>query len=318
MRNTHGELPQKSHIYVAADGSADYTSVQEAVDAVPVHNSRDVIIHIKPGIYEERIEVSGDKPFITMVGEGHKPEDTVLTFGSWAGMTWDNGDVTTTFRTATVNVYANYFKAENLTIVNSYDGTAGGGRQALALYASGFHIEFVRCRFYGAQDTVYTKDGSQLFTECYIEGDVDFIFGGARAVFEKCEIHSINVNPEEEPYRGGYIAAPSTPSSQKYGYLFTECVITGDNADNTVFLGRPWHPGSDPDAIGNCVFMHCVLGAHIREDGWKSHMGGFLTANARLYEFENKGPGAKEHEMRRQLTPEQAAEYTKERVLGCW
>ena len=92
--------------------------------------------------------------------------------------------------------------------------------------------------------------------------------------------------------------------------------MTANNAPNTVFLGRPWHPGSDPQAIGSCVFMHCELGEHIREDGWKRHMGNFLSKNARLYEFENRGPGAVAHEDRRQLTAEEAAEYTIERVLG--
>lgn len=316
MQNTHGELPQKCHTYVAADGTADYSSVQAAIDAVPLHNSGDVIIHIRPGIYEERIEVSGDKPYISLVGEGKKPEETVISFGKYAGMTEENGDITTTFRTATMNIYSNHFKAENLSIVNSYDGSSGGGgRQALALYASGEHIQFTKCRFQGLQDTVYAKDGTQLYDACYIEGDVDFIFGGARAVFDQCEIHSINVN-EEDVNRGGYIAAPSTPAGQRYGFLFHECVMTGNNSDNTVFLGRPWHPGSDPQAIGSCVFMHCELGPHIREDGWKSHMGGFLSKNARLYEFENRGPGAKEHDNRRQLTKEQAAKYTKSKVLG--
>lgn len=318
MQRIQKNTPQVSHSCVALDGTGDYTSIQEAVDAVPVHNTQEVVIHIKEGVYEERVVISADRPHITLLGEGDTAKDTVITCGIWAGMIQENGDVTSTFRTATLNVYSNYFKAENISFVNSYDGSQSGGRQALAASVSGFHIEFTKCRFYGCQDTLYTKDGSQLYNECYIEGDVDFIFGGARAVFEKCEIHSINVKPEEEPLRGGYIVAPSTPISQKYGYLFTECVMTANNAENTVYLGRPWHPAADPNAIGSCVFMHCELGAHIREDGWKSHMGGYLSANARLYEFENRGPGAKEHEMRRQLTPEQAAEYTKERVLGCW
>jgi len=316
MQNTHGELPQKAHTYVAADGSADYTSIQAAIDAVPVHNTGDVVIHIRPGIYKERVEISGDKPYITLLGEGDKPEDTVITYDINAGGTQENGDITTTFRTATVNVYSNYFKAQNLSMVNSYDGNGGGGRQALALYASAEHMIFENCIFRGFQDTLYAREGSQLYRGCYIEGDVDFIFGGARAVFEKCEIHSINVNPEEEPNRGGYIAAPSTPAGQKYGFLFKECTMTANNAPNTVFLGRPWHPGSDPQAVGSCVFMHCELGAHIREDGWKRHMGNFLSRNARLYEFENSGPGAVAHEDRRQLTAEEAREYTLERVLG--
>lgn len=316
MQNTRGELPQRAHTYVAADGSADYTTIQAAIDAVPLHNTGSVQIHIRPGVYKERVEISGDKPYITLTGEGERPEDTVITYDVNAGCTEANGDITTTFRTATVEMYANYCKVENLLIVNSYDGCGNGGRQALALYASAEHLLFEHCIFKGCQDTLYAREGSHLYRECYIEGDVDFIFGGARAVFDKCEIHSINVNPQEEPNRGGYIAAPSTPISQRYGFWFTECTLTADNAPNTVFLGRPWHPGSDPQAVGSCVFMHCKLGAHIREDGWKRHMGNFLAKNARLYEFENEGPGAVEHEDRPQLTKEQAAEYTFTRVLG--
>lgn len=316
MQNLQSDLPQKTHTFVAADGSGDYTTVQEAVDAVPVHNPADVWIHIKPGIYRERVVISGDKPYITLIGEGGCADEVVIVNHVHAGAVMENGDPTGTFRTGTVRIYANHFAARNVTFANDYDRSGEGGAQAVAVYASGEHMIFENCRFLGLQDTLYAKDGTQLFDHCYIEGDVDFIFGGARAVFEKCEIHSVNVKPEEEPNRGGYLAAPSTPAAQKFGFLFQECVMTGNNSDNTVFLGRPWHPGSDPNAIGSCVFMHCELGPHIREEGWKKHMGGFLSVNARLYEFENSGPGAVPHEMRRQLTPQQAAEYTKERVLG--
>lgn len=315
VQNIRGDLPQKTHTYVAADGSGDFKTVQEAVDAVPVHNTADVLIHIKPGVYRERVLISGDKPYITLIGEGEKAADVVIINNVHAGAIMENGDITGTFRTGTARIYASHFTAENVTFANDYDRTGEGGAQAVAVYASGEHIEFKNCRFCGLQDTLYAKDGTQLYENCYIEGDVDFIFGGARAVFEQCEIHSINVNPEDTN-RGGYIAAPSTPAAQKYGFLFQDCTMTGNNSDNTVFLGRPWHPGSDPNALGCCVFMHCQLGAHIREDGWKSHMGGFLSKNARLYEYENNGPGAAQHERRRQLTEKQAAEYTKEHVLG--
>lgn len=123
MQNTHGELPHTAHTYVAADGSADYTSIQAAVDAVPVHNTGDVIIHIRPGIYTERVEISGDKPYITLAGEGDRPEDTVIVYDLHAGGIEENGDITTTFRTATVNIYSNYFCARNLSMINSYDGS---------------------------------------------------------------------------------------------------------------------------------------------------------------------------------------------------
>lgn len=308
------DIPQKSHIYVAAnDESADYRTIQEAVDAVPVHNTGEVIVHIKPGIYKERVSISADKPHITFVGE--RAEDTIITFDEYAGKLMENGDITGTFRTGTVSVYANHFTAKNITFENSYDGTKPGARQALALYASGEHMIFEECRFYGAQDTLYAKDGTQYYHKCYIEGDVDFIFGGARAVFEDCEIYAKNPNPEDVDRRA-YITAPSTPISQKYGFLIIDCRLTGNFADNSVYLGRPWHPGADPHAIGSCLFTKCEMSSQIREDGWKEHMGGFLSKNARLYEYDNYGPGVKEHEGRRVLTKEQAENYSKKKVLG--
>ena len=310
-----GELPQTCHIYVAADGSGDYKTIMEAVDAVPVHNSTTTYIHIKPGVYEERVEISGDKRYIILQGEGDTAKDTKITFGNWGGNTMENGDIMGTFRSATFFVYANHFKAENITFENSYDGTKGGGRQAVAVYASAEHIEFYNCRFIGRQDTLYAKDGTHYYKDCYVEGDVDYIFGGARAVFENCELYSFNIDVTDEGKRA-YITAPSTPAAQKYGFLFIECKTTGNFGPDSVFLGRPWHPGADPMSNGSCVFKNCELSEQIREEGWKEHMGGFLSKNARLFEYGCRGAGVKEHERRRVLTDEEAAEYTKEKVLG--
>jgi len=310
-----GELPHTCHIFVAADGSADYKTVMEAVDAVPVHNSTTTIIHIKPGIYQEIVTVSGDKRYIVLKGEGDKPSDTKITFYNHNGGLMENGDPRGTFRSASVFVYANYFKAENITFENSYDGSGNGGRQAVALYASGEHIEFYDCRFIGGQDTLYAKDGTQYYKDCYIQGDVDYIFGGARAVFEDCELYSFNPDEANEGKRA-YITAPSTPAAQKYGFLFLNCKTTGNFGPQSVFLGRPWHPGSDPLADSCCVFKNCELSNQIRTEGWKEQMGGFLSKNARLYEYGCTGEGVAEHERRKILSDEEAALCTKERVLG--
>jgi pectinesterase len=80
----------------------------------------------------------------------------------------------------------------------------------------------------------------------------------------------------------------------------TNCRLTSDAADGTVYLGRPWHPGGDPDAIASVLYHRCDLGAHIKPEGW-TDMSGFSAADARLYEYENTGPGAISHEDRRQL-----------------
>lgn len=307
------ELPQISHIYLKADGTGDYATIQEAVSAVPDHNSAQVVIHLQPGVYRETVEISGDKPHISLQGEGSGPEETEIVYDNHAGTKQPNGDITGTFRSGTVSIYSNYFTARNLTFKNDFDGVSGG-RQALAVYASGEQMEFENCRFISLQDTLYAKDGSQYYENCYIEGDVDFVFGGARAYFENCDLYAINVNPEDTE-RKAYLTAPSTPVSQKYGLVFHKCRVDSNCAAGKVYLGRPWHPGSDPYAVGNCVFMECELSDCIAEEGWKPEMGGFLSKNARLYEYKNSGSSALVNEARRQLSDEEAADYSIEKVL---
>lgn len=309
---TAKELPKTAHIYLKPDKTGDYADLQSAVDAVPENNLVPTVIHLAPGVYEGQVIISGSKPYLTIVGED--AENTILTNDYYAGMEWKNGDVTTTFRTGTLTVYASHFTVKNVTIENSYDGSKSGGRQAVALYAFGEHHRYENCRMTGGQDTLYAREGSQYYRDCYIDGDVDFIFGGARAVFENCEIFCKNPTPEDVE-RKGYIAAPSTPLHQRFGFLFYHCKISGNFAPGMMFLGRPWHPASDPYYVGACVFKECELSEVITACGWKQ-MGGFQVMTNRLYEYKNSGPGAVEHEMRRQLSDEEAAEYTVERVLG--
>lgn len=310
------ELPQRSIISVAADGSGDYQSIGEAVAAVPDGNRAEVRIRIRRGIYEEKLLIPADKTHITLLGEDSS--NTVIRWTDYAGRLWDNGDITGTFRSAAVTVRANWFHAANLTIENSYDGKKGsGGRQAPALSISGEHDSFENCVFLGRQDTLYLGEGSVYLKRCFIEGDTDFLFGGARAVLEQCQIHSVQKGEESGKSYTGCICAPSTPISQKYGFLFLDCHLTGDVPDGSVYLGRPWHPGLDPYAVGNAVFINCELRPHICPAGW-TDMGGFLAKNARFYEFENTGSGAAApgNETRPQLTREEAALYSKDRVLG--
>ena len=111
------------------------------------------------------------------------------------------------------------------------------------------------------------------------------------------------------------MAAPSTYLAQKYGYLFLNCHLVSDCPEGSIYLGRPWHAGSDPFAVGYAVYIQCELGAHIHPDGW-TDMGGFLGRNGRFAEYGNYGPGAKVNPRRPQLSAEEAAKITKEAVLG--
>ena len=118
-----------------------------------------------------------------------------------------------TFRTPSTTIDADDFTAENLTFENS----AGPVGQALALRVDGDRAVFRNCRFLGHQDTILLNRGRQLFDRCYIEGTTDFIFGGATAWFEDCDIHCL---------KSSYITAAATPDFQPFGFVFHNCRIT--------------------------------------------------------------------------------------------
>ncbi len=214
----------RAEVVVAADGSGQFKTVQEAVDAAPAGLHSPYIIHIKRGVYKEHIVVPHEKTFLSLVGDD--PKSTVLTDDWYASMLGSDGKAIGTFRTSSVTVQADDFSAENITFENS----AGAKGQAVAFAIFGDRGRFRNCRFLGWQDTLLAQSGRQYFADSYIEGAVDFIFGGSTAYFERCQIH----------VRGnGYITAASTPKDQPYGYVFSHCRITGEPSVKTD-LGRPW------------------------------------------------------------------------------
>jgi pectin methylesterase-like acyl-CoA thioesterase len=304
----------ESKITVAKDGSGDYTTVQEAIDAVPVNNTIPTMIYVKNGVYKEVVTIPNNKPFITLTGES--ADDTIITYDNYAGKDNGVGGTIGTSGSASVYLRASDFRAENLTFENSFDesSTDVSGKQAVAVYASGDRMYFKNVRFIGNQDTLYTHSGSQYFYQSYIEGDVDFIFGGARIVIEDSQIHSLDRGSSTN---NGYITAASTLITEPFGMLILNSRLTSDAAPGTVYLGRPWPAGGNPNAIGSVVFMNSELGEHIHPLGW-THMSGLQPEDARLYEYKNYGPGAVINESRRQLTDEEAEQWTITNVLKGW
>lgn len=323
--NNYNETEIKPHIIVDStyDKSKCHlsdilrcTTIQEAVNLVPVDNKNEVIIYIKKGTYKEKLVIN--RPKISFFGEG--VNDTIITYDACnkTPLPFDKGRTYGTTGSASVTVMADDFKAENITFENSFDPIASdvnGGRQAVALKTEGDRMLFKNCRFLGRQDTLYANKGRQYYINCYIEGDVDFIFGAAQAVFEKCDIYSVDMNSETD---NGYITAASTNIYQRYGFLFLECNLLSDvKAKGTVALGRPWHPGGDKAAIGCVVFKNCYMGEHISLKGWED-MSGFSAAEARFYEYESQGPGAIKSETRPELSESAADNFTREKILGDW
>ena len=150
-------LEAQTNLFVAADGSAPFKSVQEAVMSVPSgSNTNPVIIHIKPGVYKGLIYLQREKRFFKLVGES--ATNTVLTFGLYASLTNFDGKPIGTFHTPSTTIDADDFTAENLTFENS----AGAVGQALAIRVDGDRASFRNCRFLGWQDTILLNRGRHI------------------------------------------------------------------------------------------------------------------------------------------------------------
>ncbi|HEX5872263.1 MAG TPA: pectinesterase family protein, partial [Longimicrobium sp.] len=236
---------------------------------------------------------------------------------------------------ASVTVDGADFTAANLTFANSFDEAAHPeitARQAVALLGRADRLAFDNVRFLGNQDTLYLNSPaadvpSRIYLRrCYVEGDVDFIFGRGTAVLDRCRIHSLT---RGSATNNGYVTAPSTPISRFYGFVFINSRLkkeTPSMAPNSVTLGRPWHPSGRPDAIGSAVFIGVWMDDHVGATGWSpmnsTDAVGRRVENqpgdARFFEFGTTGPGAVSSPTRRVLTSEQAGEYTIVRVLDGW
>lgn len=285
-------------ITVAQDGSGDYSTIQQAVDASRSFPDQRITIFVKNGFYKEKIVVPACNNRLSIIGED--AEKTIIT--------WDdhfnkiNRGRNSTFYTYTLLVIADDFYAENLTIENS----AGPVGQALALYVKGDRCVFRNCRILGNQDTLYTDglNSRQYFDGCYIEGTTDFIFGAATVLFTSCTIHS---------KRDSYITAVSTPQGKQYGYVFMNCKLTASDEAKKVYLGRPWRD------YARVVFIKCELGAHIVPAGWSNWQGTARDKTAYYAEFQNTGPGAdisNRVEWSHQLTKKEAKKYTLTNILS--
>ena len=287
---------------VAADGSGDFTKVQDAIDAVPHLRKTRTYIFIKPGVYKEKLSLASTKTNISFIGED--ATTTILTYDDYASKHNAFGEEVGTSGSSSFFIYGDGFEAENITFENS-SGPVG---QAVAVRVDGDKVKFNNCRFLGHQDTLYPhgKGSRQYYKNCYIEGDVDFIFGWSTAVFEDCEIFC---------KRAAYITAASTEEDTPYGFVFKNCKITGTAKPYSMYLGRPWRP------FAKTAFMNCDLGNLIKPEGWHNWGSEEKEKSAFYAEYQNTGESYKPSERANwshQLTDDQAKEYTLEKIFGDW
>jgi polygalacturonase len=314
-RSATATPPVDNTLYVAADGTGDFYSIQKALDVAPADGA---MLLIAPGTYRETISIT--KPDIELRGSNPDASKTVIVFDKSAGSSGG------TLHSATAEIRGDNFRAENLTFANDWNATHAQvpvGSQALAVLVTADKAIFNNVRFLGNQDTLYAgsrncaPDGEpctparQYFTHCYVEGNVDFIFGDSKAVFDHCEIHST-------PHSEGFITAQSKHyPAEDSGFIFNHCTLTAASGAANIWLGRPWRP------YAKVIFLNTDMGAHILPGGWREWHPGETHSIETVYyaEYNSTGPGAHPGERdpcTKILTAAEAAQFETRTFFNGW
>ena len=321
-----------------------YSTISDALNNIPSDNNEPITISIAPGIYHEKLTI--DRPNLTFVGTGNANSDVVITYDDYAFDLMPDGMKRGTFRSYSVFIDTHDITMRNLTIENASGDSQTHG-QALALYADGDRLFFENVRLLGHQDTLFTGplppkekepngfigpkqyepriNGRHYYKDCYICGDVDFIFGSATAYFENCVIESLARFSGEDAFQDGvakiqgYVTAASTAEGQEYGYVFSHCkLISNDCADASVYLGRPWRE------FAKTIFLHCEFGPHIHPEHF--HDWNKKEAHETIFyaEYQNLPTPETPADFVQILSDDDTDRYTKEAVLSgedhwtCW
>lgn len=295
-------------IVVSKDGTGNFTTVQQAIDAVESNVSTKTRILIKTGTYKEKVTVPAEKGPIVL--EGENPERTVITYDDFASKKNAEGKDIGTTNSATVFIFSNDFTAKNI----SFENSSGRVGQAVAVLTAGDRMIFENCRFLANQDTLYlkgvqdsadkTRPSRNYFKNCYIEGTTDYIFGAGTAVFESCTIYSKE--------SASYVTAASTPEENEFGFVFIHSEITGNTKESSVYLGRPWRP------FAKTVFVDCEMNATIKPEGWHNWSKPDAEKTTFYAELNSKGAGAevsKRVSWSHQLDRSDRKKYTAENIL---
>lgn len=279
---------------VAKDGSGDFKFIQDAIDAMRVYPLAPITLYIKNGVYNEKILLPDTNTDVSFIGES--VEKTIITFSDYSGR-----GKHTTFTSYTAKISGDRFVAENITFAN----TAGPVGQAVALHVDADKAVFKNCRFLGNQDTIFTggENARQLFTDCYIEGTTDYIFGPATVLFQNCTIRSKS---------NSFITAASTSKGKRFGYVFMDCKLLADSSVTELYLGRPWR------ANAKTVFIRCDLPLPIAPAGWHNWDNPENEKTTYYAEYKNTGPGSgisARVPWSHQLSDKEAGAFTPENIF---
>ena len=289
-----------SLIVVAKDGSGNFTTLKDALNAVPLSYLGNTTIYVKKGTYYEKDTIVANKSHLLIKGEDK--DSTIITYDDYSGIVV-GGTTIGTSTSQSVWVRANDVTFQDITIQNT--STAA---QAVAINVQADRVAFIHCNLLGYQDTYYTWNSGRVYNKnCVIAGSVDFIFGSGTALFDSCIIR--------ERRNTGTLTAAATNANLAFGYVFNNCTITNDsigydgNAITSFYLGRPWQN------YPQTVFINCYEPAAMNADGWLS----WNVTPVVYAEYNCSGPGYNPTARKNNgtiLTAAQAAAYTTANILS--
>ena len=306
------DRPSNVKFVVAQDGTGDYTTVQQAIDAIPSNSKSRQIIYIKAGTYKEKLAVPQSKTFVTLIGED--AATTILTYDDSSGTLLPSGKEMGTQNSASLTISATDFQAQDLTLSNTHINNTGSGDQAVAVGVYNDRATFYNCRLMGYQDTFYVKNRARVYCQdCYIEGNVDFIFGDAVLLCQRCQLHCNRHN--------SVITAAASHTGSRFGFCFLDCRlthITGKDFNGKTFsnfhLGRPWKQDA------RVVFLRCEEPSTLNTAAWCRMSEGVDAALFGEYKCTGAGAAADRLAKRemggRQLSDEEAAAYTLQNIFS--
>jgi len=301
-------------------------SVQAAVNAVDGPGWT-VVVH--PGTYREVVNIPADKAELTLRGATRDPRDAVIVYDHANGTQKPDGSGTYgTAGSATFTSAAPGLTVRQLTLANDWlraDHPDITGTQAVAAYITGDRSFFERVRLLAHQDTLFadttalTAFDRHCYRDCYIEGDVDFVFGRATAVFDRCHFHTLDRDVSFTPE--GMVFAPATARANPHGFLAVHGRVTSGAEDGAYKIARPWVPSYETTAWPSLVVRDTWLGPGIDAVTPYTNMReAYPWQTMRFREYRNTGPGAEitVPENRPQLTDAEAESHTRATYLGDW
>ncbi|MEA3186247.1 MAG: hypothetical protein QOD99_77 [Chthoniobacter sp.] len=281
--NTTGVFSTKSSgpaagataITVAADGTGDFNTVQGAIDFVPFSPANTIprTITVKNGTYTELVHLRGGQNLITLQGQSR--DGTVIGYLNNNTVLNDMVTQNTLAVRGSFSSNANDFTLYNLSIKNL---TPEFGSQAEALVINGPRAIVNHVSLYSYQDTLLMNSGSGFFTDCYIEGAVDYMWGGAATFFQRCELKANgNTSAGDGTYYTQARNAAPTGNVASKGFSYVNCTLDAYPSNTSATLSRTFNDYSQT------IYINCKMGPHITSTGWNINSGN--TATLALWEF---------------------------------